>query len=88
MFLPEVIRTDDDLRIVATIMKQEGITVPIKGYKIKNGKRVGTTYAYATANADGDDILLETHNVKDAAIAIFDIYAQIVEHIRKVRKSA
>ena len=88
MHLPEVIRNTDDLKIVATILKQEALTVPIKGYKVKNGKRVGTTYAYARANDNGDDILLETHNVQDAAIAMFDIYAQIVSYIQKEVMSA
>ena len=88
MYLPEKVRSSEDIRIVATIMKRENISVPIKGYKIKNGQKVQTTYAYARANEEGDDIILETHNVKDAWSAFLDIFEQVVDHIRRIRRSA
>lgn len=83
MYLPDEILTKDDLRIVASIMKRENLSIPLKGYKMKHGQQHKATYAYARANAAGDDILLETSNVVEPRMMpLCDIYPQLVSYLR------
>lgn len=83
MYLPNEILTKEDLRIVASIMKRENVSIPIKGYKVKHGKPHEATYAYAYANEAGDDILLESSNVKEPRIMpLLDIYPQLVNYLK------
>lgn len=89
MYLPNEIKTKDDLRIIASIMKQQGLSIPIKGYKEKNGENREATYAYARANENGDDILLETRNVRDSVfLPLWDIYPQLIAYIKRQRITA
>ena len=84
MFLPDEILTKEDLRIVASIMKREDISIPLKGYKLKHGKRHEATYVYARANAAGDDILLESSNVVEPRMMpLWDIYPQLVSYLKE-----
>lgn len=89
MYLPDEINTKDDLRTVATTMKQENMYIPIKGYRIKNGQKNEATYAYARANDTGDDILLETRNVRDPVfLPLWDVYPQLIDYINRRRITA
>ena len=89
MFLPEEIKTKDDLKKVATTMKQANLCIPIKGYRIKNGQKFEATYAFARSNESGDDILLETRNVRDPIILpLWDVYPQLIDYINRQRITA
>lgn len=86
--LPDVIATADDLRIVATIMKERNIQVPIYGYTIKNGFPRRVKAGIARPNNAGDDIEIEERNVTCAFVAISSIYPQIIEALQQHVKTA
>ena len=89
MYFPEEIKNKDDLRIIATIMKRSNLSIPIKGYRVKNGKKLEATYAFAQANENGDDILLETRNIRDPIILpLWEVYPQLIDYIKKQRITA
>ena len=89
MYFPEEIRNKDDLRIIATTMKRANLSIPIKGYRVKNGEKLEAMYAYARADETGDDILLETRNVRDPIfLPLWDVYPQLIDFIKKQRITA
>lgn len=88
MRLPDTISTTDDLRIVATLMKERGIQVPIYGYTIKNGVQRNVKAGIARPNAAGDDIEIEERNVACAFVPISTIYPQIIVALHEHTKTA
>ena len=88
MILPDTISTTEDLRIVATLMKEYGIQVPIMGYTVKNGQQRSVKAGIARANAAGDDNEIEERNVACAFVPISSIYPQIINALHAHTKTA
>ena len=89
MTLPDMIMTPEDLKVVATMMLRMDAQIPIMGFKVYNGKQHSYKIGVARANDAGDDILIESRNIREpVAVCASTIYPQILQALRTQTKSA